>query len=170
MSCRPTLHTYIDEELLRAPMTLDIVIDAVLDQWRLRLPPRGRHEGDPVRVLQQHRGELVGAALAHLRATAQGELSQQAHSAAPLSGEPGRQPPRSNDLSLIDEDDVAVDIEIARCIEAIKLKAEVDLRTLQTYTSALVNDLNVSRDTTPFRPDRFVRATWTGVQVAPTAS
>lgn len=176
MSSRPTLHTYVDEELLRAPMTLDIVIDAVLDQWRMRLPPRGRHDGDPARVLQQHRGELVNAALAHLRTSAQSELVQQAQqtqqarparSAAPLTGTPARPPPRSNDLSLIDEDDVAVDIEIARCIEAIKLKAEFDLRTLQTYTSALVDDLNVSRDTNPFRPDRFVRATWTGVQVLP---
>ena len=166
MSSQPTLHTYIDEELLRAPMTLDIVIDEVLEQWRLRLPPRSRHDGDPARVLQQHRGELVGAALGHLRSTAQAELAQRPGQPALLAGAPGKAM-RSNDLSLIDEDDVAIDIEIARCTEAVKLKAEFDLRTLQTYTSALVDDLNVSRDTNPFRPDRFVRALWVGVQVLP---
>ena len=168
MSPRPTLHTYIDDELLRAPMTLDIVIDEVLEQWRMRLPPRSRHDGDPARVLQQHREALVGAALGHLRGTAQSELTRPPGKPVPL---PLASPPgamtRGNDLSLIDEDDVAVDIEIARCIEAVKLKAEVDLRTLQTYTSALVDDLNVSRDTNPFRPDRFVRALWAGVQVLP---
>lgn len=166
MSHRPTLHTYIDEELLRAPMTLDIVIDEVLEQWRMRLPQRSRHDGDPARVLQQHRGDLVGAALGHLRSTAQAELAQRPGQPAPSASAPGKAL-RSNDLSLIDEDDVAVDIEIARCIEAVKIKAEFDLRTLQTYTSALVDDLNVSRDTNPFRPDRFVRALWAGVQVLP---
>ena len=168
MSPRPTLHTYIDDELLRAPMTLDIVIDEVLEQWRMRLPPRNRHDADPARVLQQHREALVGAALGHLRGTAQAELTRRPGKFAALSlASPPGAMTRGNDLSLIDEDDVAVDIEIARCIEAVKLKAEVDLRTLQTYTSALVDDLNVSRDTNPFRPDRFVRALWAGVQVLP---
>lgn len=165
MSTQPTLHTYIDEELLRAPMTLDIVVDEVLEQWRMRLPPRSRHDGDPARVLQQHRGDLVNAALARLRSTTQAEGEQKPGDpalAAPM-------PPlaRGNELALIDEDDVAIDIEIARCTAAVKLKAEVELRTLQTYTSALVDDLNVSRDTNPFRPDRFVRALWAGVQVLP---
>ena len=73
------------------------------------------------------------------------------------------------DLALIDEADVAVDIEIARCTHAVKLQAEVVLRELQTYTSALVNDANVSRDTNPFRPERMVRALWEGVQQLPMA-
>jgi len=74
---------------------------------------------------------------------------------------------RANDLALIDEDDVAVDIEIARCTRAIKQTAEAELRELHTYTSALVNDVNVSRDTNPFGPERFVRALWHGVQHLP---
>lgn len=166
MSLRPTLHTYVDEELLRAPMTLDIVIDAVLEQWRLRMPARSRHDGDPVRVLHQHRSELVGAALAQLRTTAQADLAHRPGLPGTLASGPGKAL-RNNDLSLIDEDDVAIDIEIARCNEAVKLQAEVDLRALQTYTSALVDDLNVSRDTNPFRPDRFIRALWVGVQKLP---
>jgi hypothetical protein len=166
MSPRPTLRTYVDEELLRAPMTLDIVIDTVLEQWRLRMPPRSRHDSDPVRVLQRHRSELVDVALAQLRTTAQAELAQGPGAPGALASGPGKAL-RSNDLSLIDEDDVAIDIEIARCNEAVKLQAEVDLRTLQTYTSALVDDLNVSRDNNPFRPDRFIRALWVGVQKLP---
>lgn len=166
MSIRPTLHTYIDEELLRAPMTLDIVVDQVLDQWRLRMPPSSRQNGDPLRVLQQCRGELVTAALTRLRSAAQDDGSLASGHLTSGSSLPGGQG-RGNELALIDEDDVAVDIEIARCTEAVKLQAEVDLRTLQTYTSALVGDANVSRDTNPFRPDRFVRALWAGVQALP---
>jgi hypothetical protein len=70
-------------------------------------------------------------------------------------------------LSLIDEDDVAVDIEIARCVEAARLQAEGELRELQAYTSALAGDINISRDTNPFRPERVVRALWAGVQTLP---
>jgi len=161
MTQRPTLRDFIDDELLRAPMTLDLVVDAVQAQWRLRLPPHGRIDGDPLRVLQTRRGELVAAALAALRTSAQSELARADVGPADAPAPPTRS------LSLIGEDDVAVDIEIARCIEAVKLQAEAELRELQTFTSALVGDPNVSRDTNPFRPDRFVRALWRGVQTLP---
>ncbi|OGA98730.1 MAG: hypothetical protein A3E25_20865 [Burkholderiales bacterium RIFCSPHIGHO2_12_FULL_69_20] len=165
MSNRPTLLDFIDDELLRAPMTIDQVIDVVQTQWRGRMPGHGRADADPARVLYHHRGELVTQALATLRTSAMADL--QAATAEPAAS--ARPAADAGDLmlSLIDEDDVAVDIGIARCTEAVKLKAEIDLRELQTYTSALANDLNVSRDTNPFRPERFVRALWAGVQTLP---
>ena len=166
MSTRPTLHDFIDDELLRAPITLDVVVDAVVERWQVRMPPHSRQDGDPVRAVQRHRADLMAAALAHLRSAAQAELQRVtgvpagATAAAPGLAERGA-------LALIDEDDVAIDIEIARCTETVKVKAEVELRELQTYTSALVNDPNVSRDTNPFRPEGFVRALWQGVQQLP---
>jgi Protein of unknown function (DUF1631) len=175
MPARPTLQNFIDEELLRVPVTLDLVIDAVHQRWRERLPGAGRGSGiDPARVLQQHRNELSARALAVLRLSAQNDLR------ALLPGQPPARPAgkpalraasllEDPDLALIDEADVAVDIEIARCTHAVKLQAEVVLRELQTYTSALVNDANVSRDTNPFRPERMVRALWAGVQQLPMA-
>jgi hypothetical protein len=165
MSHRPTLLDFIDDELLRAPMTIDQVIDVVQEQWRGRMPAHGRADADPSRVLYHHRGEVVTQALVTLRASAMADL--QAATADPAA--PARPAADAGDLmlSLIDEDDVAVDIGIARCTEAVKLKAEIDLRELQTYTSALANDLNVSRDSNPFRPERFVRALWAGVQTLP---
>ena len=173
MSRRPSFPDFIDEELLRVPMTLDAVIDAVQERWRLRLPLHGPGDGDPARALRQHRAELITQTLRTLRETAQADLrSDFSHPAGgttvPGLAKPGQtRPARTSDLSLIDEDDVAVDIEIARCTQAIKQAAEAELRDLHTYTSALVHDLNVARDTNPFGPERFVRALWRGVQQLP---
>lgn len=169
----PTLQDFIDDELLRVPMTLDLVIDAVQQRWRERMPAHARGGGvDPARVLQLHRSELLARSLAVLRSSAQEDLRavQTGPRAAerPASRAAGNGPDSAN-LALIDEADVAVDIEIARCTQAVKLHAEIVLRELQTYTSALVNDPNVARDTNPFRPERMVRALWAGVQVLPMA-
>lgn len=170
MSKAITLLDFIDDEMLRAPMTIDQVTDAVLDQWRVRMPARARADADPVRLLTQYRGDLVTKALTTLRSSALADLkllSSQAASPARSSTDTSYQ---SMSLSLIDEDDVALDIEIARCTENVKNKAEIALRELHTFTSALANDLNVSRDTNPFRPERFVRALWSGVHKLPMSS
>ncbi len=176
MSTRPTLQDFVNEELLRVPMTLDLVIDAVHQRWRERLPAQGRGSSiDPARVLQQHRRELTARAMAVLHKSAHDDLRllQAGSLPAPPSGD--KAGPRAAPLSavpslaLIDEADVAVDIEIARCTQAVKLQAEVVLRELHTYTSALVNDANVSRETNPFRPERMVHALWDGLQMLPMA-
>ena len=159
MSRRPTPQDFIDDELLRAPLTFDRVIDAVQQHWRERLPAQhSRQAGDPVRALQQHRDAVVASAVRALRVSAglaPGITSAAVHDDA------------NGELSLIDEADVAVDIEIARCVQTIRQMAEVELRELQTYTSALVQDINVARDNNPFGPERYARALWAGVQQAP---
>jgi hypothetical protein len=175
MPSRPTQQDFIDDELLRAPLTFDGVIDTVLTQWRLRQPIHSRLDGDPVRALLLHRGDLVSAALRQLRAAALADLQDlQLPRAEPPAHSPMRplaalqpDPLQAPALSLIGEDDVAVDIEIAHCIQTIRQMAEAELRELHTFTSALVNDLNVARDTNPFRPERFVRALWSGLQQVP---
>ena len=174
MSHRPSFPDFIEEELLRVPMTLDAVIDAVQERWRLRLPQHSPGDGDPARALRQHRAELITQTLRTLRESAQADLranfskAASSSSAVPGLARPGQpRPGQPADLSLIDEDDVVVDIEIARCTQAIKQAAEAELRDLHTYTSALVHDLNVARDTNPFGPERFVRALWRGVQRLP---
>lgn len=164
MHHRPTLQDFIDDELLRAPLALNPVIDAVLDRWRLRSPGLSREDSQADRILQQHREDVISRALRALRQSALADLQRIDARAAPspLSPLPARR-----ELSLIGEDDVAADIEVARCIEAAKVMAEIELRELLTYTSALANDLNVSRDTNPFRPELYVRALWDGVSALP---
>ncbi len=172
MPRHPTLQDFIDDELLRAPLTFDGVIDTVQQHWRLRLPPHSRLDGDPARALQLHRNELVSEALQSLRAAAQRDQaagtqpSTPAH-AAVHSAAHATPSPALAELSLIDEDDVTVEVEIARCNQTIRQTAEAELRELHTYTSALVADVNVARDTNPFRPERFVRALWDGLQRVP---
>ena len=54
-----------DDELLRVPMTLDLVIDAVQQRWRERMPASARSGGiDPARVLQMHRERLLESFMA----------------------------------------------------------------------------------------------------------
>ena len=190
MALTPSFHDFFDEELLRVPLVLNAVIDAVYQRWLLRAPRGERIGGDPARALRQHRSEVIAETLRALREAAHSDLLGQAGVAAPAtpasalaSHKPGAAalnapaspgmgwglspPGPGSELSLIDEDDVVVDIEIARCTQIIKQSAEAELRELHTYTSALVHDVNVARDTNPFGPERFVRAFWRGVLQLP---
>lgn len=190
MARSPTFHDFFDEELLRVPLALNAVIDAVYQRWLLRAPHAARIDADPARALRQHRTEVIAETLRALRESAQNVLLGQdrlhstppampsSHSlAAAVRNTPAGQgmawglsftrAGAGDELSLIEEDDVVADIEIARCTQIIKQSAEAELRELHTYTSSLVHDVNVARDTNPFGPERFVRAFWSGVQQLP---
>jgi hypothetical protein len=164
MSKRPTLQDFVEDEMLRAPLLFDQVVDAVHEQWRQSMGPQTRQGGDAARVLQMNRSELVSQAVRALRSNVKAEISGRGttttQAAAPA-------PPLKLELSLIDEEAVNSDIEISRAVERIKSTAEFELRELQAYTSALVGDFNVSRDNNPFRPEIYVRALWEGVQAVP---
>lgn len=162
MSQRPSLRDFVDDELMRAPMTFDLVVDAVHQHWRTTLPVASRLENDPARVLARCRGDLVNEAVLQLR-----RLIQLPAEASRLGGPPGGRERPELSLSLIDEDAVSADIEITRTSDLIKSSAEYELRELQAYTSALVDDVNVSRETNPFRPECYARALWSAVQTLP---
>lgn len=168
MSRRPTLQDFVDDEMLRAPMTFDQAVDTVQERWTQTRGPQTRQGGDATRLLQMHRPDLVNAAVRALREQVRMSLESIGGKAtAPAT--PGAAAPGSGKLvlSLIDEDAVSADIEQARAVERIKSMAEFELRELQSFTSALVGDFNVSRDTNPFRPDTWVRALWDGLQAVP---
>jgi hypothetical protein len=158
----PTLSDFVDDEMLRAPLLFDQVIDAVVEQWRLAIGASLRHGTDTARVLQNHRSELVSEAVRSLRQQVRGA---QATTAPASASSPA--PTARLELSLIGEDEVTADIEVSRAVERIKSLAEFELRELQAYTSALVGDFNVSKDTNPFRPEAYVRALSDGAQSLP---
>ena len=73
----------------------------------------------------------------------------------------------SPSLSLVDEQEVALDVQLSHTIEAIKSVADYELRELQTFVSALVGDMEMSRDHNPFRAETFARALWAASQALP---
>ncbi|NRF71904.1 DUF1631 family protein [Aquincola sp. S2] len=164
---RPTLQDFVDDEMLRAPLLFDQVVDAVLEMWRKSMGQGLRHGIDAPRVLQNHRGDLVAAAVRALRQQIAAHRGTAPPAPAPGGAPAAPAPAPKLELSLIDEDEVTVDIEISRAIERIKSMAEFELRELQAFTSALVGDFNVSKDTNPFRPEAYVRALWQGAQCLP---
>jgi hypothetical protein len=158
MRPRPSLADFVEEELLRAPLVFDAAIDALDLQWRKSPAVLGRAGSDLARTLAMHRAALMAAALHTLRTAAtQG------------SGGAPRAISRASDLSLVDEADVVADLETGRCAERIGSEAEAELREMHAYTSALMGDLAVSRDTNPFQPARYARALWDGCQALPVA-
>ena len=164
MATLPTLSDFIDDELLRAPMVFDAVVDALLSERRRRA------DTPTDRMLQHHRMRLVGEVVGGLRRACEAEQGL-APSVPALGIRPEQRGAkalvRRTELSLIEDDDVSADIELARCVSTLRAAAEAELRELQSYTSALVGDANVSRDTNPFKPELVVRALWEAVATLP---
>ncbi len=86
--------------------------------------------------------------------------------------DPARATPRKSgklELSLVDDDEITADIEVARIVERCNTELEEPLRELRTYTSALVGDVNTARDTNPLRPEVWVRAVLAAARGLPIA-
>ena len=174
------MRRFVDDELLRAPLLADQAIEETLDHLRKTLPtmlPRERAViGDLLQAVLTHRQHVVSYFVRSLREHITDELSPRppaapAPAAAPaqltLSLAPLGAPSGRGSLSLVDEDEVAIDVELAHAIEAIRSVAEYELRELQTYVSALVGDMEVARDHNPFRAEAQARALWAGAQALP---
>lgn len=147
MAHRPTLAEFVEEELRLADALFGSLVDAVLRQWRTDAPSRLASDMDAMRVLHLHRQDFVRHAV-HSMVEQTQRKSSPSKPAKPLRLE----------LSLVDDDEVTADIEIARVVERANSELEEPLRELRTYTSALVGDVNTARDTNPLRPEVWVRA------------
>ncbi len=164
----PLLQQFVDDEMLRAPLLFDQLIDAVDDGARRGLPgmsPTQRTAvADLLQAMQSRRTRLADYFMNSLSEQVSAELSRQQ---PPLAhGKPAERP-KAMTLALVDEDEVAVDVELSNCIEAIKSGAEYELRELQTYVAALVGDLDMAHDHNPFRAETFSRAAWAAAQALP---
>jgi hypothetical protein len=159
---RSALKQFIDDELLRAPLVFDQVIDGCLDQTRKSLasmsPIQRSIFGDLMQAMLAQRARLADYFVRSLREQVDTELARQ---------QPGAKPAKAMTLALVDEDEVALDVELSHLIEAIKSTAEYELRELQTYTSALVGDMDVTADHNPFRADTYARALSDAAQALP---
>ena len=159
---------FVEDELLRAPLVFDQLLDAVIDDVRRALPAMVAIQrtavADLMQALQTQRGRMGDYFLHSLREQVQADMSRQ-----PAKGDKPveKKANKPHSLSLVDEDEVAIDVELSRTMEAIKSVAEYELRELQTFTSALVGDSAVARDHNPFRAETMARAVWAAAQALP---
>lgn len=156
---------FVADELLRAPLLFDQLLDGTLDFARKSLPTMAPHQrsvvGDLMQALLSQRSRLGDYFMRSLQEQVDTELERN----APKGADNGQ--PRRRSLALVDEEVVAMDVELSHIIQAIKSSAEYELRELQTYISALVGDMDVSVDHNPFRAETFARASWAAAQALP---
>jgi hypothetical protein len=164
MTTPEALQRFVDDELMRAPLLIEQVVEESLSGIRRDSSAMSVRErsllADVTRALMSNRQVLVREFVRSLTEQVRQELDD---------GEtPGSAAPSTlGGLSLVDESQVEVDVEVSRAIEAIRSVAEHELRELMTFTSALVGDMDVARDYNPLRPEVMGRALWDAAQAMP---
>lgn len=163
---------FIDDELMRLPMLADQVFDATWRTMTDGVSGLATHERAIVAELLQagpaNRTRLVdrfvGAVRRQVRAEVEGRPESPALGPAlgPAQGSGGL-----GGLSLLDETEIAADVETSHTIEAIRSTAEHELREMSAYASALAGDPDVSRDHNPFRAETYAQALWESAQALP---
>jgi hypothetical protein len=153
------LQRFIDDELLRAPLLFDQVVDGSVDALRKAMASAGPvHRTalvDLTQALRAQRAQMCDYFVRSLR-----EQTTQALQVSRLQPAHAPKVRAPSQLALVDEDEVAVDVELARTIEAIRNTAEYELQELQTFVSALVGDMDVAHEHNPFGPECHARALW----------
>ena len=155
---------FVEDEMLRAPLLFDQLVDGALEHARNSLPGMPAVQrtavADLMEALPRHHARMSEYFVRSLREQVQAELQRQAPRA-------GTKPAKPQSLALVDEEEVALDVQLSQSIEVIKSVAEYELRELQTFTAALVGDMDMARDHNPFRAETFARALWAASQAMP---
>lgn len=162
-------HQFVEDELLRAPMLFNQVLHTVFDDNRRNMvglsPIERQMVLDMLKAAQTHRVRLADQFLSSLREQVQAELRQRQ---GPAGGSPAAAAQaKPLTLSLVDEAEVAIEVQLSHAIEAIKSTAEYEYRELQTFVAAMVGDRDMAQDHNPFRPETFARACWAAAQALP---
>ena len=162
------LQEFVDDEMLRAPLLFDQVLESTLERMTQELqgltPLQRSASADLLQALKARQPSLASKFVRSLHELALAELRQQP---APGAGRTPLAEAKPATLALVDEEEVAVDVELAHAIERIKSEAEYELRELQTFTAALVGDMDLTRDHNPFRAESYARALWAAAQALP---
>ncbi len=174
MSVRPVsraLQRFVEDELLRAPLLFDQVVDGTLEHAHAAMPampPVQRAAiADLLESLLAQRARLADYFTRSLSEQAKRELAGGAPQPTTTAPSAPDAAAKQKSLSLVDEAVVAMDVELSHTIEAIKSVAEYELRELQTFTAALVGDMDVAADHNPFRAETYAHALWAAAQALP---
>jgi len=167
---KQALQEFIDDEMLRAPMLFDQLIDNTTGLIRrdLALMPMALRSSaaDLLQALSSRKDALARSFLRSLAQLANAKINPPPSLADARATLAQAQPVA---LSLVDETEVAIDVELAHTVERIKSEAEYELRELQTYTAALVGDMDLRSDHNPFSAETYARALWATGQALPLA-
>lgn len=172
MTTSAALQNFVDDELNRAPMLAQKVIDdtlMVLSNMPLSASPAERFQAvDLAMTLRPQRQRVAAAYVESLRHHVKRQLAGEPapwQEAAPLTG--GRLGVGS--MKLVDETKVSSDVLISQCVTQIKSIAEFELRELTTFMSSLAGDMQVTVDHNPFKAEVQARALWAAAQCLPEA-
>jgi len=172
MTISAALQSFVDDELNRAPMLAQKVIDdtlMVLSNMPMSASPAERFQAvDLAMTLRPQRQRVASTYVDSLRHHVKRQLAGDPapwQEAAPLTG--GRF--GLNSLQLVDESKVSSDVLISQCVTQIKSIAEFELRELTTFMSALAGDMQVTADHNPFKAEVQARALWAAAQCLPEA-
>jgi len=172
MTISAALQSFVDDELNRAPMLAQKVIDdtlMVLSNMPMSASPTERFQAvDLAMTLRPQRQRVASAYVESLRHHVKRQMAGEPapwQEAAPLTG--GRL--GANSLQLVDETKVSSDVLISQCITQIKTIAEFELRELTTFMSSLAGDMQVTADHNPFKAEVQARALWAAAQCLPEA-
>jgi hypothetical protein len=161
------LRKFVDEELARAPALIDRVLFLALNQLRqprdrLLSPAEEKMRADLAHGLAQHRDRCATAFVESLTELVTEDLARRYVdvSDASRTGDPSR-------LTLMDDTDLAADVELARTIEQIQDVAEWEQRELQTFTSTLAGLDHVEPQSNPLRAEIVARAFWYAADALP---
>ena len=158
------LLSFVEDEMLRAPLLFDAVLSGATHAVRQAMPrlepgPRVA-QSDLLLAMQAQGPRLSEYFVRSLRRQVTDELARRAPAAPVKTKPPGG-------MALVDEDEVAMGVELSHTIETIKSTAEYELRELQTFTAALVGDMDVALDHNPFRAETYARALWASAAALP---
>lgn len=150
----PNLGQFIEDEVARAPLLMEEVLNGLVAMQAPATSPDARLLPELQRLVHLYRPDLVGAF-----SRALDDLLQ-----------PARRPdPRHQrvTLSLVENDAVATDVALSHAVDAVRHRAEFELRELRAFVAALVGDRHVSRDHNPLRPELYVKALWAALTTLP---
>lgn len=172
MTTSAALQSFVEDELNRAPMLAQKMIDdtlMVLSNMPMSASPAERFQAVDLAMTLRPQRQRVAAAYVdalrhHVKRQLSGELAPW-NEAAPLTG--GRF--SANSLQLVDDTKVSSDVLISQCVTQVKSIAEFELRELTTFISALAGDMQVMADHNPFKAEVQARALWAAAQMLPEA-
>lgn len=159
----PALQQFVENELLRMPIVLESSVQPTLDSLQRAMAQaigaQRQVLGEVILRLSSQRARVVERYIGSLREQTTGEML----GATPRTAES----PKASGLSLVDDDEVAIDVVVSHAIETIRSIAEHELRELLAFTSALVGDMDVAADYNPLRAETQARALWAAAGALP---